>query len=120
MPKLERQAIGRSSTTGALVVAQFWSGLPHRRHAVIFFRDGVRTAERSGAYTPIFDSYTKVAESLTARPLTEDQARDALAATGHPRETPCTACAARLPLGGRFCTTCGQPHTAQPVLTPAG
>src|ERR1700755_324445 len=39
----------------------------------------------------------------------EAEARADLAKRGLPHDARCTHCTAQLPLGGRFCTTCGEP-----------
>lgn len=119
MPVLERQAAGRGQL-GSIVFVQLWSGMPGGRWAVVYFKDGLVTNERSGTYGPTLQSYAHAATHLAKDPLTEEQVRDALAAYGLPRESFCTECSCRLPLGGRFCTACGTPHHIKVTLgTPA-
>ncbi len=108
MPVLERQAIGRGNL-GSIVFVQLWSGLPGGRYAVVYFKDGFVTNERSGNWTERLRDYAHAATHLAVDPLTEEQARDLLAANGLPREQFCTTCSCRLPLGNRFCTACGRP-----------
>jgi hypothetical protein len=114
VPQLEDQAIGRSDR-GGIVVAELWSGFPAGRDdkprwAVVLHTNGRFNRERSGAEAEIRKLYNKVAKALARHPLTEAQARQELAAAGLPAERFCVACHARLPMSGRFCVHCGQPH----------
>lgn len=112
-PRLERQAIGRGST-GTVVSAQLWAGLPIGRNglprwAVVLVKDNViAPGGRTGTENEARQFFDHVSGHLDHYPLTEQQARDIFAEHGI-GDAHCPGCAARLPIGGRFCTGCGRP-----------
>jgi hypothetical protein len=116
-PSLDDQAIAYNSDDRVLLVTQRWSGFVRGLHAEVYFRFTPEGAcdlqlERTGMPRTVLERFRAAAAAMTGRAVTETRAREILTELGHPAAEHCPAdrCRARLPLGGRFCVACGQPH----------
>lgn len=117
VPRLDEQIIGHNPDTGNLVVVQHWSGFPGSRHATIiigFSAGGIRDAprEQMASEGAVENRFNCARSRIGGRVVNTERAREILEELGHPAEERCTEpyCGARLPIGGRYCTTCGRPY----------
>lgn len=117
VPTLDDQAIAWNPDLRVLVITQRWSGFRRGEHATLHFRftpDGCADLqlERTGSAHAVADAFRAAKRALAPHVVTETRARELLIELGHPAEERCTKehCRARLPLGGRFCIACGEPH----------
>lgn len=117
---LADQVIAKHPVSGKILVAQRWTGFTHGRHALCISTDDAVTGKQAGHPSEITSRFNAIRENLLPDAVTEEQARDHLAAQGRPRERLCGACTERLPLGALYCVRCGLPGgtPAQAVAAP--
>lgn len=107
IPNLAEQFHAYRNETGVVVTIQRWTGFRGGRHAFVLVTNDTVTTQRACAPGQANDFYRTATAQLAGEVVTTDQARDRLERAGLPRQRQCSACDAKLPIGGLYCTTCG-------------
>lgn len=107
---LVEQAFGLRAD-GSVVVIQHWAGFTRGKHGFAKVVNGTVVAMRPGGKRAVDVAFFNAKGGISDCQITEQEARDKLAAAGYP-DVSCEGCQAVLPVGGRWCAQCGEPGYA--------
>jgi len=109
MVKLEAQIFAYRPEAGEVIAVQRWSGFVRGLAGLVIVVNDRVHSERPGAARTINKLYAGACAVQQPYTVTEDEARAHLADLTGATVRQCL-CGADLPMGGRWCTACGQPN----------